>query len=621
MLRVTTLVKYSDSVAGFALLISSFWLLFRLLNLCSNGLDFTDEGYYLNWISDPTPFKISATQFGFLIHPFFRILGYDVALLRQINLAVTFLLALTVFWNCLNLFGIPSAGPSGQQRIPLLSRLGICAAFSSAALLLFSRWLPTPNYNTLSLQSLLIVAIGLIRSAGHPTSSGNSRQTLERGLTLGLGAWLGAMAKPTLGIAIAVLISAHLLAWRPQRVALLFVSLSISAALTILSALVIDGSLPGFIHRLLLAAKSGAIMNPRYGLSSVFRLDSISFSNSAIRFTLVSFLLLLLGIRTVVSRRPYTLKRLTPLFIAGVALISLFLPPEFWSYFIPNFKGQSLLVLPMPLALLSVALVREKIGLRLPRAVRYREGWLAVSFAAFPYCFAFGTGNNYLQQQGLASVFWVLSGVSLYLVASRTKSAWLALFPAAAFVQAMAVALMSIAVLAPYRQPEALSSQHDRILINNRGAELNLTESSADYIRKLRDIATSHGFSPATPLIDLTGLYPGAQYVLGARPVGFAWLLGGYRGSEPRATMGLDLEPCEILMSSWVLLEPAGPKKLPTSLLSPYGLDIDQDFEIAGRLTAPRNNKRQSDQEHILLRPSPKRTPGKIDICRARNRA
>jgi hypothetical protein len=57
------------------------------------GYDFTDEGYYLNWISNPWIYKASVSQFGFMYHPLYRLVGGDLALLRQCNIFITFGLA------------------------------------------------------------------------------------------------------------------------------------------------------------------------------------------------------------------------------------------------------------------------------------------------------------------------------------------------------------------------------------------------------------------------------------------------------------------------------------------------------------------------------------------------
>jgi hypothetical protein len=59
---------------------------------CRSGFDFTDEGFYLNWISDPWNYRSSASQFGFVYHPLYRLVGGDIVLLRQANVVISFAL-------------------------------------------------------------------------------------------------------------------------------------------------------------------------------------------------------------------------------------------------------------------------------------------------------------------------------------------------------------------------------------------------------------------------------------------------------------------------------------------------------------------------------------------------
>src|SRR4051812_556986 len=57
------------------------------------GFDFTDEGLYLNAISNPWHFSVSPTQFGYVYHLLYQFLGRDVAALRQSSLLISFCLA------------------------------------------------------------------------------------------------------------------------------------------------------------------------------------------------------------------------------------------------------------------------------------------------------------------------------------------------------------------------------------------------------------------------------------------------------------------------------------------------------------------------------------------------
>jgi hypothetical protein len=91
------------------------------------GLDFTDEGFYLNWVSRPFLYEGSRTQFGFIYHPVFDALGGDIASFRRFNVAVIFVIAL---WFCSVL--LRDWYPQLKSR-PLLW-LGLSAGIAGAAL-------------------------------------------------------------------------------------------------------------------------------------------------------------------------------------------------------------------------------------------------------------------------------------------------------------------------------------------------------------------------------------------------------------------------------------------------------------------------------------------------------
>jgi hypothetical protein len=79
-------VALAISIAASVLFLA--WVMLR----CQYGFDFTDEGFYLNWISNPWNYHSSVTQFGFVYHPLYEIVGGDIVLLRQANVLILFAL-------------------------------------------------------------------------------------------------------------------------------------------------------------------------------------------------------------------------------------------------------------------------------------------------------------------------------------------------------------------------------------------------------------------------------------------------------------------------------------------------------------------------------------------------
>lgn len=156
-----------------------------LLKYSAYGFDFTDESFYLVWIANPFIYDASITQFGFVYHPLYKLLGGDIAALRQANILITFNLA----WSLTYFFLASMALDLMKSRVSLLA---ISASLATTALIVFSSWLPTPSYNSLALQALLISATGLILA-----DKSFNRKSIIGWILISIGGWLAFMAKPT----------------------------------------------------------------------------------------------------------------------------------------------------------------------------------------------------------------------------------------------------------------------------------------------------------------------------------------------------------------------------------------------------------------------------------------
>ena len=143
-----TLLVLSSAVVSVSTLI---WILWA----CRYGIDWTDEGYHLVWISNPFIYPVSHTQFGFVYHPLYEWVDGNIATLRQANVLIFFGLA----WILTSTFfkTIPCPHP-----IPRWHGTVITAGFAVLTFTYFRHWvwLPTPSYNSLALQSLMIAATG-----------------------------------------------------------------------------------------------------------------------------------------------------------------------------------------------------------------------------------------------------------------------------------------------------------------------------------------------------------------------------------------------------------------------------------------------------------------------------
>ena len=212
---------------------------------------------------------------------------------------------------------------------------------------------------------------------------------------------------------------------------------------------------------------------------------------------------------------------------------------------------------------------------------------LIVGFLLLPYCYAFGTVNNYWNYIAQASIFGV--GASVTLLAAqpsyRRKSA--ALCSLALVTLLLSTQLMLDGMQRPYRQSVALAAQTRAIVVGPHHAVLQVSEDFAQYILDARNLARSAGFKPNEPMLDLSGQSPGLLFALSARSIGQPWSIGGYTGSAALTTHMLARVSCDDLARTWLLVEPNSKRRLPDTVVASFGADLAKDFSVLGSVDTP----------------------------------
>jgi hypothetical protein len=135
-------------------LVTTAAILGWMLMLARRGIDFSDEGYHLNFIANPGIYSASVTQFGFFYHPLFELVSENLERLRQCNACLTLLLVSTLAFLLVSREQDQVIG-AGFERVAVSMIIG------STAVNFFSESL-TPNYNSMTLQALLVASIGMV---------------------------------------------------------------------------------------------------------------------------------------------------------------------------------------------------------------------------------------------------------------------------------------------------------------------------------------------------------------------------------------------------------------------------------------------------------------------------
>ncbi len=220
----------------------------------------------------------------------------------------------------------------------------------------------------------------------------------------------------------------------------------------------------------------------------------------------------------------------------------------------------------------------------------------ALLLATFALVAVYGTDGQYLRAMTTYGAFWVLGAVVLACAwgSAQRRPALLVLFSCALLIFVVGRSAF------PYRQAVPVWQMNARASLRDGSESVWVDSALADYLHKLQTTAYAQGFvNNQTPLIDLTGEAPGAVYALGGRAYGFAWLSGGYVGSDDAATFLLGLWPEAELRRAWVLQAVNGERSLSPSVLTAHGLPFPEGYGRVGSFKLP------NGVVHVLYRPRP----------------
>lgn len=547
--------------------VGTILVIWWLLKYSAYGLDFTDESFYLVWLSNPFLYDVSINQFGFIYHPLYILLGGDIAALRQANILLTFALA----WSVAYFFLSSLAEDLKESRITLIV---VSAAFATSAFFLFDSWLATPSYNSLCLQALLITANGLILA-----QKTSHRVSILGWLLIGIGCWLAFMAKPSTAVALALGIFCYLLLARKFSIRMLAITVACTLLLLIFSALVIDGSVVSFIKRIQIGVDFARLLGSGHNLSQILRIDEFQLSE---KIRLAMFLLsgaLFLALCSMCAKnKKWSLVGILISFIFFALIMLVTLGHINLAPGLGQFQG--LLTFAVVYAQVITVLV---LG-RLPalKTISGQEWAIAALFIVMPHVYAFGTNSNYWQAGSAAAIFWVLAGLTLLGPLIRERASWFLALPIALATQAVTVMLLQTGLEQPYRQTQPLRLNESAVAIGPQRSEIVLSEGYAKYIATVESAAREAGFKPTTPMIDLSGQSPGILYSIGAENVGQAWTIGGYLGSLKLAEAALNRTSCERISAAWILFEQDGPRSIPTELMLRLGANFPGSYKLVG---------------------------------------
>lgn len=582
--------------------VATVWIVGAMLVYARSGLDLTDEGYYLNWIAHPGQYEASATQFGFVYHPLYRVLGGDLVLLRQANILIMFTLGWTAAWLA-------------ATRVLGASPRSITAAVASAAvacttLLGFHVSLVTPSYNSLVLCGLLVVVIGLLLDAGRGAAEVRRLPWILVGLG-GTGLFLG---KPTAAVSVGVVVLLYLVIAGRLRSSRLLWAAGTGLVLVLAFALIVDHSLVAFVDRLTVGAERLSLLGAGHETGEVMRWDRLEVEGPFRDAMVGAVLVIALGTAIFACRSRLGSLLSTVAFVAVAVWWWRMTEQEPEVFADRELNPRSLLIA----APLGVALVVAALAGRARLAAVGRARWaLAGCLIVLPHASGIGSNLHYWQQAGMAAIVWVVA--AMVLLVPFAGRLWVpgALLPVALMSQVLTYGLVHPALEYPYRQAQSVFEFTAQVEVGRAGSTVSVTDAAAPFLRETRRIFAEQGLDDGHPVIDLTGQSPGVIWAGGAMAVDHPWVIGGYDGSDEHERAALAALECTQAVDSWVLIEEDGPRTIDPAVLTAFGADWREDYAEAARWPAPQIGRRPWDVERgTLVLWEPTRSSSEaVDAC------
>jgi hypothetical protein len=443
----------------------------------------------------------------------------------------------------------------------------LVAALVSTATLFYWIWLPTPNYNTVNVIGAVLVATGLTGALSR------SPVPLDRGDIglIGLGLAICAVVKPPTAVMLAGIVAVGIHgSLRERLVYLAFVGV-LSAVLTAAALLAAIGSpseiVTGYLEgvrlvRDLTGAESsmlGQMLLRAYpSKAELGHICAMLIFGAAIEFASAS---------TSVAglKRNLVVMATALVFMADCILVKYYADgwnnPVSWS----------------PLLLVIGMAASQRLRTRIPLDCRVL--WLAACVSLIPIAVGFGSYTGVLRSAAQAAPLWSVAAFLVLTSVFEPAKAKSLLLPLLLVTVASCGTVLSWAQSHPQRQVAPLWQQTEPITVLNRGSSLWVDPATAKYFNTLSGAMTQNGFSPGTPIIDLTGGSPATIFVLGGRAIGWPSLLGGYPGSQTLANRTLRMVSRGDLNRAWILSSPDGHARLHESLLAELGLTFPVQYQ------------------------------------------
>lgn len=564
----------------------SLALLVYLLMNARRGLETSDESYYVKFALAPLNVEMNPNLFGFALHPFFALTGFDIGLFRSGGMLALFAIGGALTWSAVRLV-------RPQSRTTMI----LHAVIGGACLLSFyAFWLPTPGYNWLAIAASALAGVGACLGV---TALSAPMPPVLGVIAVGLIGWAGflmAMARPVT----ALVVGAGILlgVWQLRRSAIAVISIAAICATAAMGiTLVWLLAFAGPQHYVAVVRDGLEFFTFDQGLHRIPKqLRALPGELPALSRWIVAIAALVFLAIPGIMRNPNARARIRSLKIArAVGFLVLAMMLMVW----PRSGGLThVAIVAMLMGLSSACIGLSQLAIEGGDQAGLAALWmLSLLLLLAPLTLALGGNNPVLSLAPLASGQFLLAGF-IPIAACLPKQRWIY---AGVCLGSLAIVAQTVAIgsTTPYRLAAPIARQSIPISLPV-GGKLQVDAATATWIGELQSAARRHGIGPATDLLDLTGRTPGLALIIGARSPVHPWVPSGYAASQLAIDETFRRIPLARLHDSWlaVAIEPRFDEAVLRQLLP------GARYTLVGEFVHPVHQLR-----FVLLRPDPNGEP------------
>ena len=512
--------------------------------MAPRGFDFSDESYYLHNYLHWREFTGTVTFFGAYFEWPFRILRADIGSMRVLTLVLVLGSAAILMRQLMRFaFG---------NRIPTSGTLGAYwyAVVPMGTAMLFFGHLTTlrlPSYNVLCLASIAMMTVSMLSVIERRRDGGKvSGMAFLYGLTLGMCF----LSKATTAVLVTMLHAVFFCSvnrdWNKKGLLRIVALVTLGFALNFA---VLTLALPHWYAVL----REGMVVAGLRDETYSFKTALISF-----RWQLQNQLTL---------QGPWMIGAVLILVIAGKkiaaaprGIVSLLILALVLLAPYSHFYEQRSRIWLLAAAVVVGGLWLIEFFVRRGAAARYDERAelaLMVLLLLSPLAFSFGTNMPVLSHSAIAALFaYAAICLRLYRLADAgvLTAPVMTIALAALCLPALMVQYRALTdVRHTYRQAAPLMSQNMPTVLGTNGSLVHVDSLTNASLENMKKAARQAGMPAGQDVLDLTGDGPGVTYVIGARPVGSPWMLGGYPGSEASIERVVQKVDAGRIRNAWLL--------------------------------------------------------------------